>query len=175
MGVLPTLCFVFCGVSRDSVLKLLQGNRVAGHLSAEVLKCAQQVCYWPFMSRDIHQRSTTVAKCLFENYIREHGIPEILHTDQGRQFESDLISHLCKLLGVKKNCTNSYHPQCDGMVERFNRTLIDQVAKSLLQQPDFNRLKNDGDLGEHNGVPKCSISQQDPWSFTMEKALIESH
>ncbi|KAL6456587.1 hypothetical protein MHYP_G00351310 [Metynnis hypsauchen] len=81
------------------------------------------------------QRSTTVAKCLFENYIREHGIPEILHTDQGRQFESDLIRHLCKLLGVQKTRTSPYHPQGDGMVERFNRTLIDQLAKSLLQQP----------------------------------------
>ncbi|KAL7885326.1 hypothetical protein AOLI_G00056210 [Acnodon oligacanthus] len=79
------------------------------------------------------QRATTVAKCLFENYIREHGIPETLHTDQGRQ--SDLIRHLCKLLGVQKTRTSPYHPQGDGMVERFNRTLIDQLAKSLLQQP----------------------------------------
>ncbi|KAL6473492.1 hypothetical protein MHYP_G00170530 [Metynnis hypsauchen] len=193
-------------VLQENVLKLLHGNPVVGHLSAEkVLKRAQQICYWPFMSRDIRewckrcapcdarrcpiphqrapmktivatapfqkvaadilelpissrgnryvlvvqdyfskyvnlyavpdQRSTTVAKCLFENYIREHGIPEILHTDQGRQFESDLIRHLCKLLGVQKTRTSPYHPQGDGMVERFNRTLLDQLAKSLLQQP----------------------------------------
>lgn len=48
------------------------------------------------------QRSTTVAKCLFENFICEHGIPEILHTDQGWQFESDLLKHLCELLGIRK-------------------------------------------------------------------------
>lgn len=67
--------------------------------------------------------------------ICEHGIPESLHTDQGRQFESDLIHHLRKLLGVQKTRTSPYHPQSDGMVERFNRTLIDQLAKTLLQQP----------------------------------------
>ncbi|MGH0192428.1 UNVERIFIED_CONTAM: hypothetical protein FKN15_012823 [Acipenser sinensis] len=79
------------------------------------------------------QRAMTVAKCLFENYIREHGIPESLHTDQGRQFESDLVHHLCQLLGVKKTRTSPYHPQGDGMVECFNITLIDQLAKTLLE------------------------------------------
>ena len=29
---------------------------------------------------------------------------------------------LCKLLGIKKLNTTAYHPQCDGMVERFNQT-----------------------------------------------------
>lgn len=81
------------------------------------------------------QRATTVAKCLFDNFICQHGVPEMLHTDQGRQFESDLVKHLCQLLGIQKTRTSPYHPQCDGMVERFNRTLIDQLAKLLLQQP----------------------------------------
>lgn len=75
------------------------------------------------------QRSTTVAKSLFESYICEHGIPEMLHTD------SNLVKHLCQLLGIQKTRTSPNHPQCDDMIERFNRTLIDQLAKSLLQQP----------------------------------------
>ena len=79
------------------------------------------------------QRSTTVAKWLFENFICEHGIPEMLHRDQGRQFE--LVKHLCQLPGIKKTRTSPHHPQCDGMIEKFNRTLIDQLAKTLLQQP----------------------------------------
>lgn len=81
------------------------------------------------------QLAVTVAKCLFENYICEHGIPQVLHTDQGRQFESELVKNLCQMLGIQKTRTSSYHSQCDGMVERFNRTLIDQLAKTLLQQP----------------------------------------
>lgn len=160
---------------KDTILQLLHGNPVTGHLSAEKV-----LCYWPFMSRDIKlwgkqcipsdarrsptphqrapmntivatepfqkvaadildlpitsrgnryvlvvqdhfskyvnlyaipdQRATTVAKCLFENFICEHGIPEMLHTDQGRQFESDLVKHLCQLLGIKKTRTSPYHP-----------------------------------------------------------------
>uniref|UniRef100_A0A3B5K0P4 Integrase catalytic domain-containing protein n=1 Tax=Takifugu rubripes TaxID=31033 RepID=A0A3B5K0P4_TAKRU len=77
------------------------------------------------------QRATTVAQCISEDYIRHHGIPESIHTDQGRQFESDLIKELCALLKIEKTRTSPYHAQCDGMVERFNRTLKDQLAKYL--------------------------------------------
>ncbi|KAL7886004.1 hypothetical protein AOLI_G00062990 [Acnodon oligacanthus] len=45
------------------------------------------------------QRAMTVAQCIFEEYIRHHGIPETIHTDQGRQFDSDLMKQLCKMLG----------------------------------------------------------------------------
>ena len=48
---------------------------------------------------------------------------ETLHTDMGRQFESDMVKHLWAA-GCEENS--------DGMVERFNRTLIDQLAKTLL-------------------------------------------
>ncbi len=41
------------------------------------------------------QRATTVAQCIFEDYIKQPGVPEIIHMDQGRHFESDLMKHLC--------------------------------------------------------------------------------
>ncbi|PIK52328.1 hypothetical protein BSL78_10784 [Apostichopus japonicus] len=79
------------------------------------------------------QKATTVAKCIFENYIKQHGIPEQIHTDQGRQFEGEVIKTLCEALGVNKTQTTPYHPQSDGLIERFNRTLKDQLGKLLLQ------------------------------------------
>ena len=78
------------------------------------------------------QKATTVAECLFKDYVLAHGVMETLHTDQGRQFESDVVRQLCGMLGVKKTHTTPYNPKSDGMVERFNRTLIDQLAKTLL-------------------------------------------
>ena len=75
------------------------------------------------------QKASTVGKCIFEHYIREHGIPERLHTDQGRQFESDLIKELCSRLGITKTRTTPYHPESDGLIERFNRTLKDQLSR----------------------------------------------
>lgn len=66
------------------------------------------------------QKATTVAECLFQNYILEHGVMETLHTDMGRQFKSEVVRHLCRMLGVKKTHTTLYNPKSDGMVERFN-------------------------------------------------------
>lgn len=79
-----------------------------------------------------NQSAHTVAHCLFEDYILIHDIPESLHSDQGRQFESEVVSTLCRLLNIKKTCITPYHPVSDSMVERFNRTLTDQMAKILL-------------------------------------------
>ena len=76
------------------------------------------------------QRATTVAKCIFEDYIQQHGIPESIHTDQGRQFESDLIKHLCSSLGIEKTRISPYHAQSDSMVERLNRTLSKYMYQS---------------------------------------------
>lgn len=79
-----------------------------------------------------NQTAYTVAHCLFDDYVLLHGVPEVLHSDQGRQFEADVIQTLCGLLGIKKTHTTAYNPKSDGMVERHNRTLIDQLAKMLL-------------------------------------------
>ena len=79
-----------------------------------------------------NQTAHSVARCLFEDYVLVHGVPEILHTDQGRQFEAEVIQSLCQWLGIKKTRTTAYNPKSDGMVERHNRTLIDQLAKMLL-------------------------------------------
>ena len=43
-------------------------------------------------------------------------------------FESEVFQEVCQLLGIKKTRTTPLHPQSDGMVERFNRTLENQLA-----------------------------------------------
>ncbi|XP_053486641.1 uncharacterized protein LOC128611284 [Ictalurus furcatus] len=51
------------------------------------------------------------------------GIPKDVLTDQGTPFVSKLMADLCRLLQVKHLRTSVYHPQTDGLVERFNQTL----------------------------------------------------
>ena len=46
-----------------------------------------------------------------------------VHSDQGRQFEGTVYQEMCKLLSIKKTRTAPYHPESDGMVERYNKTL----------------------------------------------------
>ena len=70
-----------------------------------------------------NQEAHTVADKLVHGLIARFGVPLQLHTDQGRQFESNLFQELCNLLGIAKTRTTSYHLQSDGLVERYNRTL----------------------------------------------------
>ena len=63
-----------------------------------------------------------VAEVLIEIFAR-HGIPGEILTDQGTNFTSLLLGELYKLIGVTALHTSPYHPQTDGLVKCFNRTL----------------------------------------------------
>ena len=73
-----------------------------------------------------------VAAALDERVFCYMGLPEQIHTDQGAQFESQLMTELCQLWGVDKTRTTPYHPQANGMVERNNRGLGDSLRAMLL-------------------------------------------
>ena len=75
-----------------------------------------------------NMEAKTVAEQLISNFICRFGVPYYIHTDQGRNFESSLISEMCHSLGMTKTRTTPYHPQSDGLVERFNRTLLNMLS-----------------------------------------------
>ena len=64
----------------------------------------------------------TVANALIDIFSRT-GIPREILSDQGSNFMSATIKHLCSLLHIKKLKTSPYHPQANGLVENFNGTL----------------------------------------------------
>ena len=71
-----------------------------------------------------NKEAKTAATKLFNDYILRFGAPgKILH-DQGREFGNKLFIHMSKLCNIKRLRTTPYHPQCNGQVERMNRSII---------------------------------------------------
>ena len=81
-----------------------------------------------------NQEATTVANTLVEEVSCGFRLPGSCN-DQERQFESVLVAEVCRLLGIQKSHTTAYHPQGDGLVERFNCTLLDMLATCTREHP----------------------------------------
>lgn len=70
----------------------------------------------------------TTAEALFNNFINYYGIPTRIHSDQGANFESQIIKELCLITGMRKCRTTSYHAMGNGQCERYNRTLLNMLG-----------------------------------------------
>lgn len=75
-----------------------------------------------------HIKARQVANCLLQLFSRV-GIPKEILTDQGTNFNSKFLKQVYTLLGIQGIKTTPYHPQTDGMVERFNQTLKSMLRK----------------------------------------------
>ncbi|CAF1023351.1 unnamed protein product [Rotaria magnacalcarata] len=78
--------------------------------------------------------AVTTAQALFNEYFCKFGIPSIILSDQGTHFQNTLMANLQKLIGYNHIYSTSYHPQTNGVVERFNATFVAQIAKLQCSQ-----------------------------------------
>ena len=86
------------------------------------------------------QVSWNLCWCDYKWGDHRYGSPLTVHSDQGRNFEAKIFEEMCCLLQVHNTRTTPRNPRCNGLLERFNRTLI-QIIKSYLrgEQQDWDK------------------------------------
>ena len=96
---------------------------------------------WPegFAMKD--KKTTTISKIYVNEVVSRHGAPKILLSDQGGEFMSKLVKDICSYLKTTKVNTTAYHPQTNGLTERFNATLCQMLAIYVdLNQQNWDEL-----------------------------------
>ena len=80
--------------------------------------------------------AASCARAFMTGWIARFGVPLQMTSDRGRQFISSLGSEMARSLGTQLHRTTSYHPQANGMVERFHRSLKASLRARLQQKLD---------------------------------------
>ena len=78
-----------------------------------------------------------VAQFIYEDIICRWGSPDVIITDQGREFCNAINDELMERAHCKHRITSSYHPQSNGLVERQNRTTTNFLLKNMDCQDDW--------------------------------------
>ena len=85
------------------------------------------------------------------------GIPAEILSDRGSQFTSELMKEVSRLLGIKQLMTTPYHPQCNGLVEKFHFILKSMLRKLCSERPkDWDRYLP-AILFAYREVPQSSL------------------
>ena len=79
--------------------------------------------------------AATVANAIIDEWIMKFGAPDVIHTDQGSNFNSEIMQGICRIFMIEKTRTMPYHPQGKGQVERFNRVIADTLSKDCAEKP----------------------------------------
>ena len=83
-----------------------------------------------------NQTAETVTNKLVIEFFSRYGLVLDLHSDQGTNFQSELFRQICCLLEIYQTKTISYRPCSNGMVERFNQTLVNMITTYVNNEQD---------------------------------------
>src|SRR3954447_16086799 len=102
--------------------KTRRGNRY-------ILMTTDYLTKWPEAKVMKDATATNVVKFIYEVIICRHGCPKIILSNRGTHFRNKLVEELCGKFEIKHKLSAPYHSQTNRLVERFNRTLCESLAK----------------------------------------------
>lgn len=104
--------------------------------NTHIVVATEYLTKWPEARAIPNAKASSVVSFFYEDIICRHGCPKEILTDRGTHFVNEMLDSLCNTLGVKHKLSTAYHPQTNGLVERFNRTLCEALAKYAGEKKD---------------------------------------
>ena len=116
----------------------LQRPFQSGYNGTPSYKQRESVCYcvltkWPLVFPAPDQKAHRIARLVADEILPMFGVPGSQLSDRGANLLANVMKDVCELLGITKLNTTAYHPQCNGMVERMNRTLKTMLRKHAVK------------------------------------------
>ena len=115
----------FARVSIDLVVDLPtshDGNK-------NILVMINHLTGWPMAKAIPDKEATTVVMAIYEKLILEDGAPEILLSDNGKEFSNDTLAYVCEEFCIEQHFTSLYTPRSNGKTENFNKFLKASIRK----------------------------------------------
>ncbi|KAK7909570.1 hypothetical protein WMY93_014254 [Mugilogobius chulae] len=105
-----------------------------------LLTLVDRTTRWPEAIPLSSTTSEEVARAFIYHWVSRFGVPLDMTSDRGSQFTSELWNAVAKSLGVKLHRTTAYHPQANGLCERFHRSMKASLRASLVDSCWTDRL-----------------------------------
>ena len=94
-----------------------------------ILVMVDHLTGWPMAKAIPDKEATTVTRAVYEKLILQHGFPEILLSDNGKEFAKDMLAYVCEEFCIEQHFTSPYTPRSNGKTSTFNKFLIAFIRK----------------------------------------------
>ena len=115
----------FVKVSVDLIVEL----PISHYNNKNILVMVYHLTGWPITRVIPNTEATTVANAIFEKLILEHGAPEVLLSNNGKEFTYDTVAYVCQELSIEQHLTSPYTLRSNGKMENFNKFLKSSTRK----------------------------------------------
>lgn len=124
---------VFGRLHMDILSPLIKSSEGHEYILVIVDSCSRWVESFPLHN----QTSGEIARVLHDEIFCRYGAPLSIVSDRGQNFMSHLVRAICELFQVQRHSTSSYHPECNGMVERQNGNIM-QILRMYVDKSQRN-------------------------------------
>ncbi len=97
---------------------------------------------WPIAKALKEATAKAISKFIYQKIICEHGYSEVLQSDRGTHFINRVIENLTRKFRIKHRLSSPYHPQTNGLVERFKQMLCEKLAKLAEETDQWDEFVN---------------------------------